>query len=78
MTETKQTKEEWLKEQNEGAIIFGCLALPAMTLLVGLFAAGIGCMFLNFLQAIGCGLVAGCLACVATSLGPSENTKAYD
>lgn len=62
MKTVDKTKDEWIKEQKGGLLVITLLVSMLLMVLVGLFTFGVGCIFLNFLQAFGCGIVASVLA----------------
>ena len=58
MDAVDQTKDEWI-EEHKGGLLIACILVSIFLMgLFGLFAFGVGCIFLNFLQAFGCGITA--------------------
>lgn len=61
METVDQTKDEWIEDQKGGLLLAAILVSIFLMGLMGLFTFGVGCIFLSFLQAFGCGIVASVL-----------------
>ena len=67
MKKVDQTKDEWMKQQQSSVVLAAIFVSGFLMGLVGLFAFGVGCIFLNFLQAFGCGIVASTLTLILSA-----------
>ena len=75
MDASKQTKDEWIEEQ-KGGLLLACILVSMFLMgLFGLFAFGVGCIFLDFRQAFGCGITASVLTFLISGKIVGRNMK---